>query len=146
MFQLIKLCYFINLLTWLIIICYRIICGLTAFTTKQHIIRASLEAVCFQTRDILEAMNKDCGYPLTKLHTDGKMSTNSLLMQLQADLSGIPVCKWIIIRAKKFAYEIKKKVKTKERKLVKKTSSVGIFLANFKMSFGLEKMLSSNYN
>ncbi|XP_008556767.1 glycerol kinase isoform X1 [Microplitis demolitor] len=68
-----------------------IICGLTAFTTKQHIIRASLEAVCFQSRDIIEAMHKDCGFPLTKIHTDGKMSTNSLLMQLQADLSGIPV-------------------------------------------------------
>lgn len=73
-----------------------IICGLTAFTTKQHIVRASLEAVCFQTRDILESMNQDCGYPLTKLHTDGRMSTNSLLMQLQADLSGIPVCKLLM--------------------------------------------------
>lgn len=72
---------------------FRIICGLTAFTTKQHIIRSCLEAVCFQTRDILEAMNKDCGVPVTKLHTDGVMSTNSLLMQLQADLCGIPVCK-----------------------------------------------------
>ncbi|KAL7293733.1 hypothetical protein TKK_0012803 [Trichogramma kaykai] len=68
-----------------------IICGLTAFSTKDHIIRASLEAVCFQTRDILEAMHKDCGFPLTKLNTDGKMSVNSLLMQLQADISGVPV-------------------------------------------------------
>ncbi|XP_046426463.1 glycerol kinase isoform X1 [Neodiprion fabricii] len=68
-----------------------IICGLTAFTTKQHIIRAALEAVCFQTRDILEAMHKDCGFPLTKLNTDGKMTTNNLLMQLQADLCGTPV-------------------------------------------------------
>ncbi|XP_051176148.1 glycerol kinase-like [Leptopilina boulardi] len=68
-----------------------IICGLTAFTTKQHLIRAALEAVCFQTRDILEAMHKDCGFPLTKLHTDGIMSTNNLLMQLQADLCGTPV-------------------------------------------------------
>ncbi|XP_023024251.2 glycerol kinase 3 [Leptinotarsa decemlineata] len=68
-----------------------IICGLTAFSTKQHIIRAALEAVCFQTRDILEAMNKDCGIPLSKLHVDGKMTTNNLLMQLQADISGIPV-------------------------------------------------------
>lgn len=70
-----------------------------------------MEAVCFQTRDILEAMNKDCGIPLTKLHVDGKMTTNNLLMQLQvnenqliccfcfdcncfffqADISGIPV-------------------------------------------------------
>ncbi|XP_012277459.1 glycerol kinase isoform X2 [Orussus abietinus] len=73
-----------------------IICGLTAFTTKKHIIRASLEAVCFQTRDILEAMYKDCGLPLTKLHTDGKMSTNKLLMQLQADLCGTPVFRSIM--------------------------------------------------
>ncbi|KAJ8936130.1 hypothetical protein NQ318_022212 [Aromia moschata] len=68
-----------------------IICGLTAFSTKQHIIRAALEAVCFQTRDILEAMKKDCGIPLSKIHVDGKMTTNNLLMQLQADISGIPV-------------------------------------------------------
>lgn len=68
-----------------------IICGLTAFSTKQHIVRAALESVCFQTRDILEAMDKDCGIPLTKLHVDGIMTTNNLLMQLQADISGIPV-------------------------------------------------------
>ncbi|XP_033610585.1 glycerol kinase [Cryptotermes secundus] len=68
-----------------------IICGLTQFTTKNHIIRAALEAVCFQTRDILEAMAKDCGHHLTKLKVDGKMAENKLLMQLQADLCGIPV-------------------------------------------------------
>ncbi|CAH0757096.1 unnamed protein product [Diatraea saccharalis] len=68
-----------------------IICGLTSFTTKNHVIRAALEAVCFQTRDILEAMNKDCGMPLSKLHVDGKMTSNDLLMQLQSDLIGIPV-------------------------------------------------------
>lgn len=70
-----------------------IICGLTAFTTKGHIIRAALESVCFQTRDILEAMTKDCGLPLTKLNVDGKMTQNNLLMQLQADLTGLTVCK-----------------------------------------------------
>ncbi|KAK7790598.1 hypothetical protein R5R35_012558 [Gryllus longicercus] len=68
-----------------------ILCGLTQFTTKGHIIRACLEAVCFQTRDILEAMNKDCGIPLEKLQVDGKMTKNNLLMQLQADICGIPV-------------------------------------------------------
>ena len=68
-----------------------IICGLTQFTTKNHIIRAALEAVCFQTRDILEAMAKDCGHQLTKLQVHGKMTENKLLMQLQADLCGIPV-------------------------------------------------------
>lgn len=70
-----------------------IICGLTSFTTKHHIIRAALEAVCFQTRDIIEAMKKDCGINLNKLHADGIMTDNKLLMQLQADLSGIPVLK-----------------------------------------------------
>ncbi|XP_055549167.1 glycerol kinase-like [Wyeomyia smithii] len=70
-----------------------IICGLTSFTTKHHIIRAALEAVCFQTRDIIEAMKKDCGINLTKLHADGIMTNNRLLMQLQADLGGIPVLK-----------------------------------------------------
>lgn len=73
-----------------------ILCGLTQFTTKGHIIRASLEAVCYQTRDILEAMNKDCGIPLTKLQVDGKMSHNNLLMQLQADLTGIPVVRSLL--------------------------------------------------
>lgn len=70
-----------------------IICGLTSFTTKHHIIRAALEAVCFQTRDIIEAMKKDCGINLNKLHADGIMTDNKLLMQLQADLVGIPVLK-----------------------------------------------------
>uniref|UniRef100_A0A8D8TWJ8 glycerol kinase n=1 Tax=Cacopsylla melanoneura TaxID=428564 RepID=A0A8D8TWJ8_9HEMI len=70
-----------------------VICGMTQFTTKGHIIRASLEAICFQTRDILEAMHQDCRVPVTSLRVDGKMSSNKLLMQLQADLTGIPVIK-----------------------------------------------------
>lgn len=70
---------------------FRIICGLTGFTTKDHIIRAALEATCFQTRDIIEAMNKDCGFPLSKIYADGTLSANDLLMQLQADLGGVPV-------------------------------------------------------
>ncbi|KAJ6627317.1 Glycerol kinase 3 [Pseudolycoriella hygida] len=68
-----------------------IICGLTGFTNKNHLIRATLEAVCFQTRDILEAMNLDCGLNLNKMNADGKLSRNSLLMQLQSDLCGIPI-------------------------------------------------------
>ncbi|XP_024085103.1 glycerol kinase-like isoform X6 [Cimex lectularius] len=75
-----------------------ILCGLTQFTKKAHLIRAALEAVCFQTRDILEAMHKDCGVPLSKVRVDGKMTANSLLLQLQADLCGIP-----IVRAPHFA-------------------------------------------
>ncbi|CAG2060995.1 unnamed protein product [Timema podura] len=71
-----------------------VICGITEDTTQLHIIRAALEAVCFQTRDILEAMNKDCGIPLSKLQVDGGMTTNNLLMQLQADLIGISVSEY----------------------------------------------------
>uniref|UniRef100_A0A224XMQ6 Probable glycerol kinase n=1 Tax=Panstrongylus lignarius TaxID=156445 RepID=A0A224XMQ6_9HEMI len=68
-----------------------VICGVTEETTKGHIIRAALEATCFQTRDILEAMNKDCGIPLRQLLVDGGMTANDFLMQQQADLVGIPV-------------------------------------------------------
>jgi len=71
----------------------RVICGITEDTQQYHIIRAALEAVCFQTRDILEAMVKDSGTNLTTLQVDGGMTVNDLLMQLQADLTGITVGK-----------------------------------------------------
>jgi sugar (pentulose or hexulose) kinase len=70
---------------------YRTICGLTQFTRKAHIVRSALEAISYQTRDILEAMDKDSGYPLSRLQVDGGMTSNNLLMQLQADLVGITV-------------------------------------------------------
>ncbi|KAK3923751.1 Glycerol kinase 3 [Frankliniella fusca] len=68
-----------------------VMCGISETTSRSHIIRATLEAVCFQTRDILDAMNGDCGVPLSRLQVDGGMTANHLLMQLQADLIGIPV-------------------------------------------------------
>ncbi|XP_070711818.1 glycerol kinase 3 isoform X2 [Pempheris klunzingeri] len=70
-----------------------IICGLTQFTNKRHVAFAALEAVCFQTREILDAMNRDSGIPLTQLQVDGGMTSNRLLMQLQADILCIPVVK-----------------------------------------------------
>uniref|UniRef100_A0A8K9UYJ1 glycerol kinase n=1 Tax=Oncorhynchus mykiss TaxID=8022 RepID=A0A8K9UYJ1_ONCMY len=70
-----------------------IICGLTQFTNRSHLAFAALEAVCFQTREILEAMNQDYGVPLTQLQVDGGMTSNRLLMQLQADVLCIPVVK-----------------------------------------------------
>uniref|UniRef100_A0AAQ5YBD9 glycerol kinase n=1 Tax=Amphiprion ocellaris TaxID=80972 RepID=A0AAQ5YBD9_AMPOC len=70
-----------------------IICGLTQFTNKRHLAFAALEAVCFQTREILDAMNQDSGIPLTQLQVDGGMTSNKLLMQLQADILCIPVVK-----------------------------------------------------
>ncbi|MEA2582517.1 MAG: glycerol kinase [Thermomicrobiales bacterium] len=65
--------------------------GLTRGTTKAHIARATLEAIAFQTRDVLDAMTADCGVPLAELRVDGGAAENDLLMQIQADLLGVPV-------------------------------------------------------
>lgn len=72
---------------------HRIICGLTSFTKRHHIIRAALESICFQTNDILEEIESSLGSKQRKLSVDGPVAANSLLMQLQADLSGLSVCK-----------------------------------------------------
>jgi glycerol kinase len=65
--------------------------GMTRYITKQHICRAALEATAYQTRDVIEAMEQDCGVPLAKLKVDGGMVANELLMQFQADVLGVPV-------------------------------------------------------
>ncbi|KAJ2898186.1 glycerol kinase [Zalerion maritima] len=65
--------------------------GVTAYTEKGHIARATLEATCFQTRAILDAMKKDSGKALTELAVDGGMCNSDLTMQTQADIIGIPV-------------------------------------------------------
>lgn len=53
--------------------------------------RATLESVCFQVRDILEAMAKDCNFRLTRLRVDGGMTANKSLLQFQSDIVGIDV-------------------------------------------------------
>jgi glycerol kinase len=63
-----------------------IIAGLTRYTNKGHLARAVLEASAFQTREVVEAMEKDAGIPLGVLRTDGGMVENDLLMQFQADI------------------------------------------------------------
>ena len=65
--------------------------GLTRGTTKAHLIRATLESLAYQTRDVLDAMEKDAGISLTALRVDGGASANDLLMQFQADLLDVPV-------------------------------------------------------
>lgn len=65
--------------------------GITQFTQKGHIARATLEATCFQTKAILDAMEKDSGHALSELAVDGGMSNSDLAMQIQADLISIPV-------------------------------------------------------
>jgi glycerol kinase len=67
------------------------IVGMTRYVTKGHIARAALEATAFQTREVLDAMNKDSGVDLTALKVDGGMVYNDLLMQFQADILGVPV-------------------------------------------------------
>jgi glycerol kinase len=65
--------------------------GITAHTQRGHIARATLEATCFQTKAILDAMGKDAGVELSELAVDGGMSNSDLTMQTQADLIQIPV-------------------------------------------------------
>ena len=65
--------------------------GLTRYIHKGHMARAVLEACAYQTRDILEAMNKDAGHPLPSLKVDGGMVENNLLMQIQSDILNVPV-------------------------------------------------------
>jgi len=63
-----------------------VIAGLTRYSNKSHLARAVLEATAFQTREVVEAMEKDSGVPLAVLRTDGGMVGNELLMQFQADI------------------------------------------------------------
>jgi glycerol kinase len=67
------------------------IVGLTLGSTDAHIARAALESIALQTADVLTAMRRDSGIELTELRVDGGASVNDLLMQMQADIAGIPV-------------------------------------------------------
>ena len=67
------------------------ILGLTLGSTKAHVVRATLEAIAFQTRDIVQTMQQESGVALQELRADGGATANGLLMQTQADLLGIPV-------------------------------------------------------
>ena len=68
-----------------------VIAGLTRYTNKGHLARAVLEATAFQTREVVEAMEKDSGIALDTLRTDGGMVSNDLLMQFQSDILDRPV-------------------------------------------------------
>jgi glycerol kinase len=65
--------------------------GLTRDTGKEHIIKATLESLAYQTKDILNAMQEDSGITLAMLKVDGGASANNILMQFQADILGTPV-------------------------------------------------------
>jgi glycerol kinase len=68
-----------------------VIVGLTGYVTRAHIARAALEAVAWQTREVVDAMAADSGRPLDVLKVDGGMTANSLLMQFQSDVLNVPV-------------------------------------------------------
>jgi glycerol kinase len=73
-----------------------IIAGLTRYTNKGHLARAVLEATAFQTREVVEAMEKDSGIELDVLRTDGGMVEDELLMQFQADILDRPVVRPVV--------------------------------------------------
>jgi len=68
-----------------------LVIGLTRGSTMGHIARATLESMCYQSRDVLEAMNADSSVDLKTLRVDGGAVVNNLLMQFQADILGVPV-------------------------------------------------------
>lgn len=67
------------------------IVGLTRGTTRAHLARATLESMCYQTRDVVEAMQRDSGIALREIRADGGAVSNNFLMQFQADILGVPV-------------------------------------------------------
>jgi glycerol kinase len=73
-----------------------VIVGLTRYINRAHIARAVLEATAYQTREVLDAMEKDSGVKLQALKVDGGMVANDLLMQFQADILDVPVIRPVV--------------------------------------------------
>ena len=73
-----------------------VIVGLTRAATRAHLARAALEAICYQTRDVMDAMMADNGTPMSTMRVDGGITANSLCMQMQADIMGIEISKPLI--------------------------------------------------
>ena len=72
------------------------IVGLSRFNTNAHLARATLEAICYQSRDVSDAMEQDSGVHLEVLKVDGGVTANDLCMQLQADILGVPVSRPVV--------------------------------------------------
>ena len=72
------------------------IVGLTRGANRNHIIRAALEAIAYQSRDVLDAMSKDSNVPLTQIRVDGGAASNDFLMQFQADITGAKVIRPLV--------------------------------------------------
>jgi glycerol kinase len=72
------------------------IVGLSRYNTNAHLARATLEAICYQSRDVSEAMEQDSGVHVEVLKVDGGVTANSLCMQLQADILNVPVSRPVV--------------------------------------------------
>src|SRR3954462_1652531 len=72
------------------------IVGLSRFNTNAHLARATLEAICYQSRDVADAMRQDSGVTLDVLKVDGGITANELCMQIQADVLGVPVSRPVV--------------------------------------------------
>jgi len=72
------------------------IVGLSRYNTSAHLARATLEAICYQSKDVVDAMAKDSGVDLDVLKVDGGITANELCMQIQADVLGVPVSKPVV--------------------------------------------------
>jgi glycerol kinase len=68
-----------------------LITGLTRSTGRAHIVRAAIESIAYQTRELVEAMQADAGEELRELRVDGGAAVNDLLMQFQSDILGKPI-------------------------------------------------------
>jgi glycerol kinase len=73
-----------------------VLVGLTSYATREHIARASLESTCFQTQEVVAAMELDSGVKLSKLKVDGGMVVNETLMQFQSDVLNVPVVRPVV--------------------------------------------------
>jgi glycerol kinase len=73
-----------------------VIVGLSRFNTNAHVARAALEAICYQSRDVVDAMEADSGVHLEVLKVDGGITANDLCMQIQADVLGVDVVKPVV--------------------------------------------------
>jgi glycerol kinase len=65
--------------------------GITGGVKREHMIRAVLESIAYQVKEVVEAMNKDCDVPVKELKVDGGACQNNFLMQFQADVLGLPI-------------------------------------------------------
>ncbi|MBQ7306408.1 MAG: glycerol kinase, partial [Clostridia bacterium] len=71
--------------------------GMTRGTGRAHVVRAALEAIAYQSADLMQAMVQDCGFTPTRLQVDGGASANAFLMQFQADVMDVPVVRPVVM-------------------------------------------------